>query len=326
LSCHHQLDWLKPYIFKFTNKGFVQMKTNKLISIVAASLLMLVTATANAALKPFVLASIETGSKADVVASTKQKLTAGGFEVVGEYSPYASVTIIGVTNDALKTAAAQTKFGAFGAVQRVTVTEAKDGIQVGFTNPVYYGNAYRMKADMSGVADQLAKALGKMQDYGSEKGKTAEQLNDYQYKWLMPYFTDRLELAEYGSHSMAVKGVEAALAASKGAVSQVYRVDIPGKDTAVFGVNMKGTDEDDCSGDKYIMERIDFKDVKSSGHLPYEIVVVGNKAYALRAEFRIAISFPDLSMMGSNSFASIMCAPSAIEEALTMGAGGELEF
>lgn len=302
------------------------MKTNKLISIVTAALLMVVSFTANAALKPFVLASVESGSKVDVVAATKKKLTDGGFKVVGEYSPYDSVTIIGVTNDALLNAAAKTKYGAFGAVQRVTVTKGKDGMQVGFTNPVYYGNAYRMESDLSGVADQLAKALGKQNDYGSEKGKTAEQLNEYQYKWLMPYFTDRLELASYGSHSTALKKVEEALAAGKGAVSKVYRVDIPGKDTTVYGVHMKGTDEDDCSGDKYIMDRIDFKDVKSSGHLPYEIVVVGKNAYALRAEFRIAISFPDLSMMGSNSFASIMCAPSAIEEALTQGAGGEFEF
>jgi hypothetical protein len=302
------------------------MKTNKLIYIVAASLLMLVTATANAALKPFVLASVESGSKADVISATRSKLTTAGFEVVGEYSPYETVTIIGVTNDVLKSAAAQTKFGAFGAVQRVTVTQAKNGIQVGFTNPVYYGNAYRMKADMSVVADQLASALGKQQEYGSEKGKTAEQLNDYQYKWLMPYFNDRLELASYSSHDKAVKGVEESLAAGKGAVSKVYRVDIPSKEATVFGVHMKGADEDDCSGDKYIMSRIDFKDIKSSGHLPYEIVVVGNKAYALRAEFRIAISFPDLSMMGSNSFASIMCAPSAIEEALTKGAGGTVEW
>ena len=73
------------------------------------------------------------------------------------------------------------------------------------------------------------------------------------------------------------------------------------------------------------MEKIDFKAIKSSGHLPYEMVISGNKVYALPAEFRIAISFPDLSMMGSNSFASIMCAPNAIKSALTFGAGGTAE-
>ena len=72
------------------------------------------------------------------------------------------------------------------------------------------------------------------------------------------------------------------------------------------------------------MERIDFKPLKSSGHLPYEMVVSGGKVYALPAEFRIAINFPDLSMIGSNRFASIMCAPGSIEEALTLAAGGQL--
>jgi hypothetical protein len=120
--------------------------------------------------------------------------------------------------------------------------------------------------------------------------------------------------------------VESALAAGKGGVKKVYRIDLPGKEATIFGVNMLGnSDTTECAGDKYIMDRIDFKDTKSLGHLPYEIVVKGKNAYALRAEFRIAISFPDLSMVGSNSFASIMCAPSAIEAALTKGAGGKAE-
>ena len=71
------------------------------------------------------------------------------------------------------------------------------------------------------------------------------------------------------------------------------------------------------------LSKIDFKKIKSTGHLPYEIMISKGKVYALPAEFRIALSFPDLSMMGSNSFASIMCAPSAIQEALTVGVGGE---
>jgi hypothetical protein len=51
--------------------------------------------------------------------------------------------------------------------------------------------------------------------------------------------------------------------------------------------------------------------------------VVGDTVYALPAKFRIAINFPDLSMMGSHSFFSIMCAPKSIKKALTAAAGGE---
>jgi hypothetical protein len=86
---------------------------------------------------------------------------------------------------------------------------------------------------------------------------------------------------------------------------------------------MAGPGKLDCSGDNYIMEKIDFKKLKSTGHLPYEIVISKGTVYALPAEFRIAISFPDLSMMGDNSFMSIMCAPLAIQEALTTAVGGE---
>jgi hypothetical protein len=52
--------------------------------------------------------------------------------------------------------------------------------------------------------------------------------------------------------------------------------------------------------------------------------VSDNKVYALYARFRIAINFPDLKMVGSNSFVNIMCAPNAIEDALSAAAGGEI--
>lgn len=300
----------------------------KLKSILFAVLSLCLMATVQAAetLKPFALADVVSGDMASVVSDVKGKLSAGGFEVVGDYSPYAGATVIGVTSDALKATAGKTDFGVFGAAMRVSVTKGKDGkLQIAYTNPVYWANAYRMNGDLAAVAGQLKQALGFKQYFGSEKGLTAEKLRNYQYKWLMPYFTDRLELASYGSYDEAVKAVEAALAAGKGGVQKVWRVDLPGKQASVVGVHITDKASDKCAGDKYIMDRIDFRDLKSTAHLPYEMVIKGGDVYALRAEFRIAISFPDLSMMGSNSFASIMCAPGAIEETLTLAAGGEKE-
>ena len=310
--------------FKFLRE--IVMLRIKLFLSVIVSLLLVSNLFAAENLKPFVLASIESGDVASVTEATKNKLTSAGFTIAGSYSPYADTTIIGVTNDALKQAAGETEFGVFAAAQRVTVTKGKDGkIQVAFTDPVYMSNAYQLKSDLASVKEQLVKALGQKQAYGSEEGLTAEDLRDYQYKWLMPYFDDRLALVEYSSYDAAVKAVSESLAKNTVGVSSVYRVDIPDKKVSLFGVYISEKSEDECAGDKYIMDSIDFKDIKSTGHLPYDIVVKGNKAYALRAEFRIAISFPDLSMMGSNSFASIMCAPNAIEQTLTLAAGGELE-
>ena len=73
------------------------------------------------------------------------------------------------------------------------------------------------------------------------------------------------------------------------------------------------------------MSEIDFKDVRSTAHLPYEILVTGDEVEALHARFRIALNFPDLSMMGANSFLNIMPTPDAIRDSLTKVAGGTIE-
>ena len=277
--------------------------------------------------KPFIRGADAGADLAAAVAAVKQKLAGGGFTVVGEYTPYQGTTIVAATSEALKRAAAATEYGGFGAAVRVGVTRAKDGVQVAYTNPVYMAHAYRMQGDLADVRAALEKALGSQGEFGSGEGLTAKELRKYHYKFMMPYFDDRLELVDYPDFKSAVAAVEAALARGAGGASKVYRVDIPGKEQAVFGVHLSGRGKgvEECSGDEYIMSRIDFKPVKSTPHLPYELVVNGTEVVALPAEFRIAISFPDLSMMGSNSFASIMCAPGAIQDALVAAAGGEVE-
>ena len=302
------------------------MKLAKLLIVGLGLICSFSSIAADKALKTYILAEKTSGDVASVLAQTKQKLAKAGFEIVGEYSPYGTATILVVTNDALKANAASSDFGAFGAAQRVTITKADGAVQVAFTNPTYMSHAYRMKSDLAGVTSALKTALGDQGEFGPDKGLMAKELRDYQYKWLMPYFDDRLQLADFGNQKIALERVEAAMAANnKTGVKKVYRIDIQGKEESVIGVAMSGPDNVDCSGDKYIMGKIDFKKLKSTGHLPYEVVVSKGVVYALPAEFRIAISFPDLSMMGSNSFASIMCAPTAIQEALTVGVGAKYD-
>jgi hypothetical protein len=206
------------------------------------------------------------------------------------------------------------------------VTKAGGNIQVAYTNPRYMASAYRLAEDLGNIRRQLAGALGEMEEYGPPSGMDDDDLRGYHYMFGMEYFDEPSELNEADSHAAAVAAVERGLAAETSGVSKVYRIDIPGKDEVVFGVAMDGDKgEGTMQDDAYIMSQIDFKDIKSSGHLPYEILVSGNTAYALYARFRIAINFPDLSMMGSNSFMSIMESPETIRRALTRAAGGTVE-
>lgn len=300
------------------------------ISLMAAALFAVLAfqtpAQAEGEMKPFILASKVAGNKDAVVAETTTKLTGAGFEVVGTYSPYPEATILVVTNNALKSAAAESEFGGYGAVQRVAVTQHNGEIQVSYTNPPYMAAAYRMENDLTNVKSQLGSVLGDQGQYGPDEGMTADDLNDYHYMFLMPYFDDPNLLGTAKSHQEMVDRVEANLAKGLAGVSKIYRVDIPGKDEVVFGVGLKGNGEDEREkDDAWIMSEIDFKDTRSTAHLPIEFIVSGKKAWALDSKFRIAINFSDLSMSGDNSFMNIMGSPGAIQEALTLVSGGKFK-
>ena len=278
-------------------------------------------------LKPFVLGYKTSGDMQTIAEEVKGKVQAAGFEVVGTYSPYDGAIVIAVTNDGLKKAAASSEFGGYEAGQRVTLTKVGDEIQVSYTNPVYYASAYRIEdtSDASAALESLKTALGAEQAYGTgEKQLSAADLRKYHYMFGMEYFDDPSELAEYDSQEDAIKAVEEGLAQGRGGATKVYRIDIPGTDETVLGLALH---DSGCSGDEYIMSRVDKSDIRSTGHLPYEILVSDGNVYALYARFRIAISWPHLPMIQSETgatFFNIMCAPNAIEESLINAAGGEI--
>lgn len=256
------------------------------------------------ALKPYIMANTS-ATKADDI---KKALSDNGFQIAGSYTPYAGATVIVATNDTLKKIAAASKHGGYGAMIRVSITDVGGQAQVSYVNPDYMKNAYRMKGDMSAIDSSLEKALGKNGTFGSAEGIAADDLRDYHYMIAMPYFNDDIELAKFDNYQDAVTKIDANLGTAKG-VKKVYRIDIPGKEESVFGVAISEGD----GADKTVMSAIDTGKQRHTAHLPYEILVSGKKAYILHGKFRIAQSFPDLSM---GNFMSISAAPDAIETIL----------
>jgi hypothetical protein len=267
-------------------------------------------------LKPYVLAYRGAGTIDAKLGEVKAAVEREGFQVVGEYVPYKGVHIIVVTSDALRNNAANSKFGAYGAIQRISLTEKGKDLQIAYTNPLYMAKAYRMKDSLADTAEKLAKALGRQETFGSKNGLKADKLLTYHYMMLMPYFTDQVELAKYKSQEEAIQVVTANLAAGKGGTVKVYRVDLPGKKESVFGVGIKAGD----GSDEAVMKTVDFGELKQTAHLPYELIVSDGTVYMLHGKFRIAVDFPDLTM---GTFMKISGAPGAIEAALKQVAGGK---
>ena len=304
--------------------------STKMLAITAAAVMSVASMAANAAgeMKPFILGSTGEGAVSDKIAGVKKSLTDNGFTIAGEYSPYETAHIIVVTNDALKKAAASHERGGYFAGQRVAITKVGDQVQITYTNPPYMAAAYHIKGDVSAITSALAKALGSVKEYGPTNAMSAKDLEGYHYTFGMEYFDEPYYLAEYDTYEKAVAAVEKGLTEHLGGSTKVYRIDVPGgsKKQTLFGVALSS----EKTGNKYmddtfIMSEIDFKEVRSTAHLPYDILVTGDEVEALHARFRIAINFPDLSMMGANSFMNIMPSPDAIKATLTKVAGGKQE-
>jgi len=270
-------------------------------------------------LKPYVMVKQAEGTIAEQAQQTRAALEAGGFEVVGEYQPYAAASVLIATNAALRKAAAGSEFGGYGSGIRVAMTQQGGKVQVSYVNPAWMAASYHFKGDLAEVSQQLSAALGAGQFFGAEDpGWKADQLDEFHFTVFMPYFDDHVELAEHDSYDTAVKVVEAGLAAGKGGTSKVFRIDVPGKKETLFGVALN--EKSGVAGDAHIMGLIDNTELKQTAHLPYGILVSGGNIYAQHAKFRIANNFPDLDM---STFFKISDAPDAIEEALKMVATGK---
>lgn len=302
------------------------MKTKILQSLfVILAVFTMATAQAETTYKPFALASNDTGKIADKLAATKKALQDNGFSIAGDYSPFDGTHVIVVTNNELKKAASSHPRGGYIVAQRVALTEMNGKVQVSYTNPFYMARAYWIKSDLAATSAALKKALGFVQYFGPEKGLTEKKLGKYHYTFGMEYFDEPLDLSELNSHEKLISTIEKNLAAKMKGAFKVYRIDIPNTNQVLFGVGMKApNDKKKYMDEKFVMSEIDFKDLRSTAHLPYEILVKGKEAEALHARFRIAINFPDLSMMGDNSFMNIMSTPDAIRDVLTRVAGGEV--
>ncbi len=292
------------------------MKT-RWLSVLFILFLANATAFAETTYQPFVLASINDAPLAAQAQATRDALTAAGFTIAGEYAPLDNATVIVVTSDALQSIAANTTRGGYAAGQRVSVTERDGKTEVAFVNPLYIQHAYRLDGDMQAVYDALSAALGNQQAFGTKDGLTARKLAKYNYMIGMQKFDDPSELGRFDSHAAAVEAVEAGLAREGDALTRVYRIDVPGTEQVVFGIGMKAASADDTDIDEaFQLGVVDFEGHAKVAYFPYEVLVRGRDVEALHMRFRMAVHFPDLSMMGAHGFTKLMASPGATEKAL----------
>jgi hypothetical protein len=291
----------------------------RIIATLLGCLLIGAAAAADTTYQPFVLASVSDAGLAEQTAATVAALEHAGFSVVGQYAPVEGANVIVVTSPDLQAVAAQTPKGGYGAAQRISVTEREGKTEVAFVNPVYIQHAYRLEGDLQPLYDSLKNALGERETFGAKKKMTAKKLKKYHYMVGMQRFDDPSELGRFESYEAAVAAVEEGLAAPGDPLTLVYRIDLPDKQQTVFGVGMRATSTADAEVDidaAHQLAVVDFEGYSKVAYFPYEVLVDGGNVEALHMRFRMAVHFPDLSMMGKHGFMKLMASPGATEDAL----------
>ncbi len=292
---------------------------NLLISII---LLTMMGSSGTKKLKPYILGAESHESIVAVETNVIKNLKAQGFTVTGRYAPPwdANRRIVCVTSPQLLNAAAKVGgLTGFAAVLRVGITRENGVVNISYTNPFYWGNAYyrddypKVENYYIHVYNMFIRAMKvsgtyKGRFFGSKEGIEIDDLREYQYMFGMPEFDDVVELKEYDSFAQAVSKIDAKLQKGGKNFKKVYSVKIPGKNLKVYGIAVLGD-----NGEKLFMPKIDISSPKHTAFLPYEILVKDNKAVMLHGRFRIALSFPDLTM---GTFTKIMSAPGDIEDVM----------
>ncbi len=269
------------------------------------------------ALNPYVQGDSLPGGDVDHLRQeVANRLHAAGLSVVGSYTPKGleQYGVVVATDDAiLKAIRAIGGASIVGAGLRVGVKA--DGM-VTYMNPDYWYRAYfrdkfrRYQDAVKDAQSRLQKALGAKGVLGGNV--PAGSLAGYRYMFGLETFEQPVLLKSQTSFEAAVSTIQRNLGRGDKQAAKVYEVVMPDKQLAVFGVTMSNrTTGEGAWVNKLVPDQI--------AALPYEIFVVDNKAYTLHPRFRIALSWPALSM---GTFLRIGNTPTEIIATLTTVAGG----
>ncbi|HSG67375.1 MAG TPA: hypothetical protein VK994_01615 [Bacteroidales bacterium] len=257
-------------------------------------------------------------------ASVTKALASYGFDVIGAYHPAANpdLYVLCYTRKDLADITLDFKDrGALASVLKVGLKKNGENIVVSMINPEYIFYAYLYEGidpyvgQLTGIAKEIKLA---MSDVGSDfepfgGAQTRDDLEDYHYKVMMPYFTDPEELAEYGSFEEGLAEIRKNLEAKKGSTIKVYEVVYPESKVAVFGIGLLDPEEGEA----------EFLPVIGDDHiaaLPYEIILQEKELTMLPGRYRIALHWPELTM---GTFMKIMSTPGNIEDFMEEIAGQE---
>lgn len=267
-------------------------------------------------LNPYILV----GDSPNTLDETEQKVTdalkASGFEILGQYHAENNQTlkVIVYSRKDLQQISLKVKDrGALAAALKVGLKADGPETTISYLNPEYLFQAYLRgsydahKIGLEKITSDVVSALSPLGDKNTGFGGslTADDLREYHYKIMMPYFSDPVELKEFSSFEEGVKTIENNLKTQKGATQLVYSLKFSDEKVAVFGIAFL----DEEKGEKQFLPIIGEDHLAA---MPYEIILEDKMATMLHGRYRLALHWPELTM---GTFMKIRSTPGDYKDA-----------
>ncbi len=270
-------------------------------------------------ISPYIRIADLSGNMNDATEKVKAVLIENNYEVIGSYQPggNSDLFVVLFTNDKIQNFCKSAKGrGMLAAAMKVGLQKKEGKISVSILNPEYLFYAYfrekmnvaSFKSSALAISSDIKSTMRGvgtvMKPFGGDL--SAKDLMKYHYMMGMPYFDDPVKLTDFDSFQQGLATIQKNLSAKKGNTYKVYEIIDEKNNIAVFGVALADKEE----GEAHFLPIVGESHVAA---MPYEIILLNNRATILHGRYRFALHWPELTM---GTFTKIMSSPGDVEDAM----------
>lgn len=262
------------------------------------------------------------GTQEGTMNQVKEKINAAllteKFKIIGSYNPAkdSNLMVIAFTRiDLIEITTRFDKRGLMASIMRVGLIRDGDQVQISLLNPEYIFYAY-LKDDAKNIEielNQISLDIKIALDQISTEFKpyvtsslSERELKEFKFLVRNPGFDDALIVMEFPSFEAGLEVIQKNLQARKAGTYKVYEIIIKDKKIALFGIGL----QDPSKGEANFLNLLG---VTHLAALPYELILIDNKASILHGKFRFPLYWSDITM---SEYRKIYKTPRDIEETM----------
>ena len=233
------------------------------------------------------------------------------FEILGEYSPAQNPDFIVIAFTRADLREVTENIGeraVMASILKLSLNKTQTGeTEICLLNPEYLFYAYlresmdEYEADLNTIAMEVKLALQSIVEnaqflpFGGNS--STDELKEYRFMVRFPSFDEPVEIETFTSFEQGVATIRKNLKAKRGGTVKVYETVSEGKKLAVFGIGLL----DLRGGESKFLPEIGFNNIAA---MPYELVLVDNKATILHGKYRFPLFWSNLTMADLNELRS----------------------